>query len=84
MTSTSAGKTFTTCSLGTPVYGEMEYNRHFGPADYSFNIGKAHVVTMKNINYVGGRHYIEGMTGAQAGMAEERPELCAEGDARAA
>lgn len=51
--------------LGTPVYGEMEYNRHFGPTDYSFNIGKAHVVTMKNINYVGGRYYIEGMTGAQ-------------------
>ena len=52
-------------AAGTPVYGEMMYNRYFGPTDYSFNIGKAHIVTMKNLNYVGGTKYIECMTGDQ-------------------
>ena len=50
---------------GTPVYGEMVYGRYFGPTDYSFNIGKAHVVTMKDINYVGGKQYVESLTGQQ-------------------
>lgn len=50
---------------GTPVYGEMVYNRYFGPTDYSFNIGKAHVVTLKNLNYVGGKKYMESLTGEQ-------------------
>ena len=57
--------------LGTPVYGEMEYNKRFGPTDYSFNIGKAHVVTMKNINYVGNGRYIESMTDAQIAWLEK-------------
>lgn len=48
--------------LGTPVYGEMVYGRYFGPTDYSFNIGKAHVITLKNINYDGGKHYVEELT----------------------
>lgn len=52
-------------AAGTPVYGEMKYNSYFGPTDYSFNIGKAHIVTMKNLNYVGNKKYIECMTGAQ-------------------
>lgn len=50
---------------GTPVYGDMMYHHYFGPTDYSFNIGRAHVVTMKNLNYVGNAKYIEGMTGDQ-------------------
>ena len=50
---------------GTPVFGEMRYNSFFGPTDYSFNIGKAHVVTMKNLNYVGNTKYIECLTGDQ-------------------
>ena len=50
---------------GTPVFGEMMYHKYFGPTDYSFNIGKAHVVTMKNLNYVGNAKYIECMTGDQ-------------------
>lgn len=57
--------------LGTPVYGEMTYGRWFGPTDYSFNIGKAHVVTMKNINYVGGGRYVESMTDAQIAWLEK-------------
>ncbi len=52
-------------AVGTPVYGEMEYYRYFGPTDYSFNIGKVHIVTLKNINYVGKKRYIEALTGEQ-------------------
>lgn len=57
--------------LGTPVYGEMEYNRRFGPTDYSFNIGKAHVITMKNIDYAGGRKYREHITDRQLAWLEK-------------
>ena len=57
--------------LGTPVYAEMEYNKRFGPTDYSFNMGKAHVVTMKNINYVGNGQYIESMTDRQMAWLEK-------------
>lgn len=52
-------------SLGTPKYGEIVYYKLFGPTDYSFNIGKAHVITMKNLNYVGNKKYIECLTGQQ-------------------
>lgn len=51
--------------MGTPTYAEMVYGRYFGPTDYSFNIGQAHIVTMKNINYVGRKRYIECLTGDQ-------------------
>lgn len=57
--------------LGTPVYAEMEYNRRFGPTDYSFNIGKAHVVTMKNIDYLGNEGYVERMTERQLEWLEK-------------
>lgn len=50
-------------TLGTPVYGEQYYHR-FGPVNYSYNIGKVHVVTLKNINYVGHKKYIEAITDA--------------------
>lgn len=52
-------------AAGTPVYGEMVYNRYFGPTDYSYNVGRVHVVTMKDLNYVGGKRYLESLTGAQ-------------------
>jgi hypothetical protein len=51
-------------ALGTPVYGEQYYHRFFGPVNYSYNIGKVHVVTLKNINYVGHKKYIEAITDA--------------------
>ena len=51
-------------TLGTPVYGEQYYHRFFGPVNYSYNIGKVHVVTLKNINYVGHKKYIEAITDA--------------------
>lgn len=52
-------------AAGTPTYGEMVYNSFFGPTDYSYNIGKAHIITLKNLNYVGGKQYIECLTGQQ-------------------
>ena len=39
---------------GAPAYAEMAYHRRFGPTDYSFNIGRVHIVTMCNIDYRGG------------------------------
>ena len=57
--------------LGTPVYAEQNYFRFFGPTDYSFNIGKIHVVTMKNINYVGRKQYIEAITDQQLAWLEK-------------
>lgn len=51
--------------LGTPVYGEMYYNHNFGPTDYSFNIGRVHIITLKNLNYMGGKKYMESLTGQQ-------------------
>jgi len=44
---------------GTGEYAEQTYCRHFGPTNYSFNIGKAHIVTMKSINYAGNYKYEE-------------------------
>lgn len=51
--------------LGTDVYGEMRYNDYFGPTDYSFNVGKVHFITLKNIDYKGGKKYEERITDAQ-------------------
>lgn len=45
-----------------------KYQQHFGPVDYSFNIGKAHVVFMKDMIYEGkepygteGHYYVQGI-----------------------
>lgn len=51
--------------LGSPVYGEMHYNRYFGPTDYSFNIAGVHIVAMKDINYMAKKEYREQITEAQ-------------------
>ncbi len=50
--------------LGAPHFAEQYYYRYFGPTNYSYNIGKVHVVTLKNINYVGYKKYIEAITAA--------------------
>ena len=50
--------------LGTPYYAEQYYHRYFGPTNYSYNIGKVHVVTLKNIDYVGHKKYQETITAA--------------------
>ena len=51
-------------SLGAPYYAEQYFHRYFGPTNYSYNIGKVHVVTLKNINYVGHKKYLEAITEA--------------------
>ena len=48
--------------LGVEKYAERMFGKYFGPVNYSFNIGKAHVVTIKNINYRGGCKYEEEIT----------------------
>ena len=47
---------------GAAEYAEKMYGRFFGPVNYSFNIGRCHVVTMKNINYRGNCKYEEEIT----------------------
>lgn len=46
-------------------YGEHEFNRYFGPTDYSYNVGKIHIITIKNIDYAGDKHYTERLTNDQ-------------------
>ncbi len=54
-------------------YAEMNYEAAFGPTDYSFNIGKVHVVTMKNIDYRGKWSYAEAMGDRQLAWLERSP-----------
>lgn len=50
---------------GSPHYAEEKYYKYFGPTDYSFNIGSVHIISMKSINYVGHKKYVEALTDAQ-------------------
>lgn len=52
-------------------YGEQVYGKYFGPTDYSFNIGKVHVITLNNINYLGGYKYVECLTDRQIAWLEK-------------
>jgi hypothetical protein len=54
-------------------YAEMNYEAAFGPTDYSFNIGRVHVVTMKNIDYRGKWSYAEAMSDRQLAWLERSP-----------
>ena len=63
--------------LASPVYGEMVYESHFGPTDYSFNIGKAHIVTMKEHQLCRWKILSDQPDRAAAGLAEEGFELFA-------
>lgn len=47
---------------GTVNYAERMFGKYFGPVNYSFNIGKCHIVTLKNINYQGACKYEEEIT----------------------
>lgn len=49
---------------GAEEWAEKMYCKYFGPVNYSFNIGKTHIVTMKNINYEGRCKYEEEITDA--------------------
>ena len=55
---------------GAPAYAEMAYHRRFGPTDYSFNIGRVHIVTMCNIDYRGGGRYAELLSDSQLSWLE--------------
>jgi len=46
-------------------YGEHAFNDNFGPADYSFNVGKVHIISMKDIDYEGQKKYVEEFTSEQ-------------------
>lgn len=50
---------------GAARYAELAFHRAFGPTAYSFNIGRAHVVTLANIDWLGGGRYVERLTDAQ-------------------
>lgn len=46
-------------------YAEQVYSHYFGPTDYSYNIGKVHIITLKNIDYTGNKRYTEQLTKEQ-------------------
>ena len=50
---------------GSSLYSDMYYHHFFGPTDYSYNIGKIHIITIKNIDYLGKGKYIERLTPAE-------------------
>ena len=50
---------------GVEEYAEKMFGKYFGPVNYSFNIGRCHIVTMKNIDYRGGCKYEEQFTDAE-------------------
>lgn len=47
---------------GSAHFGEHQYFKYFGPTNYSFNIGKIHVITIKSINYKGSKGYTAELT----------------------
>ena len=46
-------------------YAEQDYLASFGPTNYSFNIGKVHIIGMKSTDYKGGKKYVEYLTDEQ-------------------
>lgn len=46
-------------------YAEKDFENHFGPINYSLNIGKIHIIGMKDINYHKGKNYKEEFGKAQ-------------------
>ena len=58
---------YTALSLATnkEEYGESVFGDHFGPTDYSLNVGKVHIISMKDIDYKGKKKYTEQFTPEQ-------------------
>ena len=58
---------YTALSLTTnkEEYGESAFGEHFGPTDYSLNVGKVHIISMKDIDYKGKKKYTEQFTPEQ-------------------
>lgn len=46
-------------------WAEYVFGENFGPTDYSFNVGKVHIIAMKDIDYQGNKKYKENFTPAQ-------------------
>lgn len=46
-------------------WAEYAFGDNFGPTDYSFNVGKTHIISMKDIDYKGQKKYEEAFTPAQ-------------------
>ena len=53
------------CTDTVHVYAEQDFESHFGPSYYSFNVGQVHVVTLKDIDYRGAKRYDERFTPQQ-------------------
>ena len=53
------------CADTVTAHAERDFESHFGPSYYSFDVGDVHVVTLKNIDYYGGRRYDERFTPEQ-------------------
>ena len=53
-------------------WGEYAFGDHFGPTDYSFNAGKAHIISMKDIDYHGQKKYEENFTQIGRASCRER------------
>ncbi|MDD3038477.1 calcineurin-like phosphoesterase family protein [Bacteroides sp.] len=43
-------------------WAEHVFGDNFGPTDYSFNVGKVHIISMKDIDYQGQKKYKESFT----------------------
>lgn len=52
-------------TTNTDEWAEHVFEANFGPTDYSFNVGKAHLISMKDIDYHGKKKYEERFTPAQ-------------------
>lgn len=51
--------------ISEPLLSIENYENHFGPVDYSFNRGQAHIVVMNNVQYKGNLSYGKGFTDEQ-------------------
>lgn len=49
----------------------VNYEDQFGPRDYSYNLGKAHIVAMDNVLYLGNKKYNGGFTDRQIKWLEQ-------------
>ena len=52
-------------AMNKEEYGESVFGEHFGPTDYSLNVGKVHIISMKDIDYKGKKKYTEQFTPEQ-------------------
>lgn len=61
---------------GAMNYAEKNFCNQFGPLNYSFNIGKVHVITINNINYKGNHKYEETIMPADIEWLKKTSAMC--------